>query len=199
MNKSGDDDRMAASRDDLARMFDQVAASDAFAICVDVSDSAHPAGLATFFSGDRGTYSPICRPFEASRLPAFAQTLAEAHAALREACIVRVKQGRESYCLLLNRAQPGAPASIDVKEARSHPGFLAEEAGFMAITVPRGEDRGEPLFAIYAEEGGDRAKRLWIGHVLWLSWFESLASSLCGGHRGAERSSASGNEECTAA
>ncbi|HXZ17530.1 MAG TPA: hypothetical protein VEH77_16480 [Roseiarcus sp.] len=195
MDNSGDDDRMTASRDDLARMFDKVVASDAFAICVDVSDSAYPAGLATFFSGDRGTYSRICRPFDAGRLPAFGKMLAEAHAALHEVCIVRVKYRRESFCLRPNHAQPGAPASIDVKDARRHPGFLAEGGGFMAIAVPRGEDRGEPLFAIYADEGDDLAKRLWIGHVLWLSWFESLASSFCGG----ERSRASGNAACTAA
>ncbi len=200
MDESKDEDRIVGPKAELTRMFGTVAANDVFAICVDASDPAHPAGAATIFSGDNGTYSQACRPFDAARLLAFARMLAAARAALREACMIRGKQAREIYCLHPNRAQPGSPTSIDIEDARSHPGFLAEEGGFATIAVPRGEDRSDPLFAIYADEGGGRAKRLWLGRVVWLSWLESLASSACKGHRGGGGAlMSSGSGECATA
>ena len=179
-------DRIVGSKADLARMFDKVAANDVFAICVRTLDPARSTGSASLFSGDKGTYSQVCPPFDAGRLPALARMLAASHVALREACIVRGRRGRESYCLRPDRAEPGAPASLDIDAARHHPGFLAEDGGFAAIVLPRGEDRGEPLFAIYAEVEGAPAKRLWVGHVLWVTWLVWLASSLERPRAGAE-------------
>ena len=181
MDHSKDDDRIVGPKSELTRRYDTIAANDVFAICVDASDPAHPEGAATLFSGDNGTYSQVCRSFDAARLPGFARMLAAAQAALHDACIVRGKQGREIYCLHTDRSQPGAPTSIDIKEAHRHPGFLAEEGGFATVAVPRGEDRSDPLFAIYADEGDGRAKRLWLGPVLWLNLLEFLASTVCGG------------------
>jgi hypothetical protein len=182
MDQSKDGDRIVGPKAELTKMFAAVAANDVFAICVDASDPAYPAGAATIFSGDSGTYSQVCRPFDAARLPAFANMLAAAHAALGEACVIRGKKGREIYCLHPDRAQPGAPTSLDIREARRHPGFLAGEAGFATVAVPRGEDRSDPLFAIYADEGSGQAKRLWLGNIFWLNWLASLALSVCKGH-----------------
>ncbi len=176
------DTRIVGPKAELTRMFGAVAANDVFAICVDSSDPAFPAGAATIFSGDNGTYSQACRPFDAARLPAFAKMLAAAHGALRDACVVRGRKGREIYCLRSDRSQPGAPTALDIDEARRHPGFLAEDGGFAAVAFPRGEDRSDPLFAIYADEGDDQAKRLWVGNVFWLNWLESLAGTACKGH-----------------
>ena len=183
MNSKGDG-HIVGPKDELTRLFGAVAANDVFAICVDASDSAFAAGSAIVFSGDNGTYSQVCRPFDADRLPAFANMLAAAHAALGEACVIRGKKGREIYCLHPDRALPGAPTALDIKEAHRHPGFLAEEGGFATVAVPRGEDRSDPLFAIYTDEGDGPAKRVWLGNVSWLNWLESLVSTACKAHRG---------------
>ena len=182
MDDSKADTRIVGSKAELTKMFGAVAANDVFAIGVDSSDAAFPAGAAIIFSGDNGTYLQACRPFDAARLPAFAKMLAAAHGALRNACGIRGKKGREIYCLQPERSQPGAPTALDIAQARRHPGFLAEDGGFATVVFPRGEDRSDPLFAIYADEGDGQAKRLWLGNVSWLNWLESLASTACKGH-----------------
>ena len=174
--------RIVGPKAELTTMFDAVAANDVFAVCVNSSNPTFPAGAATLFSGDNGTYSQVCRPFDAARLPAFAGMLAAAHEALRDACVMRGRKGREIYCLHPNRALPGAPTALDLHEARRHPGFLAEDGGFATVVMPRGEDRSDPLFAIYADEGDGPAKRVWLGGVSWLNWLEALASTAYKGH-----------------
>ena len=182
MDDSKADTRIVGPKAELTKMFGAVAANDVFAICVDASDPAYPTGAAAIFSGENGTYSQACRPFDAAKLAAFATMLAAAHEALRLACIIRGRKGREIYCLHPDRSQPGAPSALDIEEARRHPGFLAEDGGFATLTFPRGEDRSDPMFAIYAAEGDGEAKRLWLGSVFWLNWIESLALTACKGH-----------------
>jgi hypothetical protein len=101
-----------------------------------------------------------------------------------EEALHRRRTGRENpRDFAQGNALTHRPTALDIDEARRHPGFLAEAGGFATVVFPRGEDRSDPLFAIYADEGGGPAKRLWLGNVFWLNWLESLASTACKAHR----------------